>query len=124
MLLTDTNIVLRYALNDHAELSPRAKETMLSDDVLILTQVIAEVIYVLKGVYKSTRQEIADTLLSICSMDNVSLEHEEIVFSAINEFKNTNIDFVDCLLFSHQKYTKNTVVTFDDKLASKLNELQ
>ena len=120
----DTNIVLRYVLNDHYELSPKAKEIFVNEDVLILTQVIAEAIYVLKGVYKSTRQEIADTLLSICLMDNVSLEHEEIVVSAIKEFRNTNLDFVDVLLYSHQKFTKIPVATFDAGLISKLKELQ
>jgi predicted nucleic-acid-binding protein len=124
MVLIDTNIVLRYALDDHHELSPKAKEIMVNEDVFILTQVIAETIYVLKGVYKSTRQEIAETLRSICSMDNVSLEHEEIVISAINEFSNTNLDFVDVLLYSHQKLTKIPVATFDTGLISKLKELQ
>jgi len=124
MVLIDTNILLRYALNDHSELSPKAKDVMLNNDVLILTQIIAEAIYVLKGVYKSTRQEIAETLLSICAMDNVSLEHEDIVKLAIEEFSNTSLDFVDALLYSHQKYTGTPVVTFDNGLISKLKELQ
>ena len=124
MILIDANILLRYALNDHVEHSPKAKDIILNNDVLILTQVIAEAIYVLKGVYNSTRQEISETLLAICDMDNVSLEHDEIVISAIEEFCNTNLDFVDVLLYSHQKLMNVPVVTFDKNLIVKLKTLQ
>ena len=48
MVLIDANILLRYVLNDHADLSPKAKDVMLKNDILILSQVIAEVIYVLE----------------------------------------------------------------------------
>jgi len=124
MLLIDANIVLRYVLNDHTELSPKAKEIILNNEILIITQVIAEVIYVLKGVYKSSRQDISNTLLSICSMDNVCLEDSEIVTSAISEFAVSNLDFIDVLLYSYQKFTGKNVVTFDKKLNTKLSELQ
>jgi predicted nucleic-acid-binding protein len=125
MLLIDANIVLRYVLNDHTELSLKAKDIMLNNEILIITQVIAETIYVLKGVYKSSRQDISDTLLSICSMDNVLLEDSEIVTSAIKEFADNNLDFVDVLLYSYQKFSSGrNVVTFDKKLNLKLKELQ
>ena len=124
MVLIDTNILLRYLLSDHAELSPKAKDVILNNDVLILTQVIAEAIYVLKGVYKSTKHEIAMSLLTVCDMDNVSLENGEIVKTAIEEFRNSKLDFVDLLLFSNQKFTTIPVITFDKELNSKLNELQ
>ena len=124
MVLIDTNILLRYLLSDHAEFSQKAKDIMLNNNVIILTQVIAEAIYVLKGVYNSTRQEIATSLLSVCDMDNVKLENDEIVRFAIEEFCKSNLDFVDVLLYSHQKFTAIPIITFDKDLKSKLNELQ
>ena len=63
MVLIDANILLRYVLNDHPKLSPKTKDAILDNDILILTQVIAEVIYVLKGVYQFAREEIADTYI-------------------------------------------------------------
>lgn len=120
MILIDTNILLRYALNDHPKLSPKAKGIMLDNEVFIITQVIAETIYVLKGVYKFTREEIIDTLLSIFSMDNVHLEHEEITTIALQEYRDTNFDFVDVLLYSYNKIKKVSVITFDKDLDKKL----
>jgi predicted nucleic-acid-binding protein len=123
MLLIDTNIILRYLLNDSDEFSQKAKDIMLNNDTLIVTQVIAEVIYVLKGVYASTKQEIVDGLLSIRSIDSVQLENDEIVVFSLNLFLETNLDFVDALLISYQRFTGGKVATFDKKLLSKLSEL-
>ena len=62
-------------------------------------------------------------LLTLCGMENVNLEDKEIVICALKEFSNTNLDFVDVLLYSHQKYSGETVVTFDKKLNAKLKGL-
>jgi predicted nucleic-acid-binding protein len=123
MQMIDTNVILRYLLDDNPELSPKAKDIMLNDDIFIITQVVAEAIYVLKGVYKATKQEIVDGLLAICAMDNVQLENEEIVVFALAEFRETHLDFVDILLYSYQKFTERKVATFDKKLNNKLREL-
>ncbi len=47
----DTNMILRYLLNDNPEMSQRAEEYINAGDVSVTIEVIAEVVYVLKGVY-------------------------------------------------------------------------
>ncbi|GHV77376.1 hypothetical protein AGMMS49942_21970 [Spirochaetia bacterium] len=79
MHLVDANIILRYLFKDNPEMSQKAKNILRNQDVLILTQVIAETIYVAEGVYNATRQEIVDALLDIFTFDNVYLEHDVIV---------------------------------------------
>ena len=59
--LIDANIILRYLLNDNPEMSEKAKE-IINDGAFTIPEVMAEVIYVLKGVYKVERQEISDVL--------------------------------------------------------------
>lgn len=116
MLIIDTNIILRYLLNDHPELSERARSIISDNQVLIVTQVVAEVIYVLGGVYKSTRQEISESLNLIFSNENVTVENHDIVVNAVNEYKYSTLDFVDILLYSYSKVTGKEVATFDKKL--------
>ena len=123
MVLIDTNIILRCVLNDHAELSLKAKEIVLTNEVLVLTRVIAECIYVMEKIYKSTKQEIADILLAFFSLKNVTLEHGEIAVTAVAEYGKLSLDFVDVLLLSYQKHTKKLVATFDKKLFTKLEQL-
>ncbi len=120
MKIVDTNIVLRYLLNDHKTLSPQAYDIMTTNKILILSQVVAELLYVLKNVYQSTREEIVATLFSIAEMDNVQFENSDIVFCALDEFKATNLDFVDTLLFAYKKIENRDVIIFDKKSNSRI----
>jgi len=54
----DANIILRYVLNDHPDLSSRAKEIIDQHIVEVPIEVLCEVIYVLAGYYKTDRQSI------------------------------------------------------------------
>ncbi len=52
MKVVDANIILRYLLNDHEELSDTATTIIENNEVLIPNEIIAEVVYVLEKVYK------------------------------------------------------------------------
>ncbi|MDR3046079.1 MAG: hypothetical protein LBU51_00500 [Bacteroidales bacterium] len=54
MYLVDANIILRYLFTDNPEMSQKAKDILQNQEVLMLTQVIAETIYVAEGVYNAT----------------------------------------------------------------------
>lgn len=62
--LIDANVILRYLLGDHPKYSKKAKE-VIEEGAYTLPEVIAEVVYVLNGVYKVTRSEIRDTLVEV-----------------------------------------------------------
>ena len=120
MKIVDTNILLRYLLNDHLEMSAKAKEIMMDGEVLLLTQVVAEVVYVLGGVYKIARPEIADALHKVFSLETVRQENGEIVLLTIDEYAKSKLDFVDLLLYAHHQITGLPVETFDKPLLRKL----
>ena len=61
MPIIDANTILRYLLGDHPEMSPKAKEMVLAG-VQTTAEVLAEVVYVLKGVYHAERHDIAETI--------------------------------------------------------------
>jgi len=60
MSIVDANIILRYVLDDHVELSPKAAEILEEQQTATLTlEVACEVIYVLqKGVHPSFAMSI------------------------------------------------------------------
>lgn len=120
MKLVDTNILLRYLLNDHPDMSARAKEILLDGEVKVLTQVVAEVVYVLGGVYRVARPEITTALRKVFSLDTVRLENREIVLLAIEEYAESKLDFVDLLLYAHHSITGAAIETFDKALLRKL----
>lgn len=57
MEMLDTNMILRYLLNDNEQMADEAEKIIRKGSVRVTMEVIAEVVYVLKGVYSiRTRQ--------------------------------------------------------------------
>lgn len=91
---------------------------VINDGAYTLPEVIAEVVYVLKGVYKIDRKMISSTLIDF--MDEVSIDGQEIMTEAFLVYAETTLDFVDCVLIAHHRVTGAEIVTFDKKLNKKL----
>lgn len=115
--ICDANIILRYLLHDDEDLYNKANEIVLTHPQIPLL-VLSEVIYVLKSVYKISRQEIAESLILLS--DEIVFEDNEITIKAINNFKEINMDFVDCYLLARNQICDDDIVTFDKKLHDKL----
>ena len=74
MPLIDANVILRYLLNDHDSMSLKAKEAV-EQGAYTTIEVLAEVVYVLSGVYYVQRQEIRDWL--ICLLDEITIANKQ-----------------------------------------------
>ena len=115
--LIDANIILRYLLNDHEILSEKANEIIMQG-AYTLPEVIAEVVYVLKGVYKVERKELAETLQDF--MHEIEINYKDVMFVALEIYAETFLDFVDCILIAHHKIFHVEVISFDKKLNRQL----
>ncbi len=116
MLYLDTNVILRYLLQDCQELISQSKEYIESNRVYIKNEVLAEVVYVLNKTYKVPKDELGKILKDFISSGNVEVESKDVVISALEIFETKNIDFVDSLLCSYSKLMSWKVVSFDKKL--------
>jgi len=123
MLYIDANIILRYILNDHAELSSKAKDLINENIVETPIEVICEVVYVLTQTYGIARKDIADTLLDFYENTNCILPHREAVIRGIKYFGEKNLDFVDCILAGYHEAENITIHTFDAKLEKLLAKI-
>jgi len=110
----DTNYIIRYLMNDNEEMANIAEEVLTSQNVYISNEVLAEVVYVLIGVYEISKEEVSDMLILLLSSNNITTLDEELVNKALAIFKEKNLDFVDCLLCAYS--SNNTIKTFDKKL--------
>ena len=115
--LIDANVILRYLLSDHPEYSEKARKVIAEGDYT-LPEVIAEVVYVLKGVYKVGRDEISNTLIDF--MDEVAIDNQEVITLALSLYAETTLDFVDCILIACHRITGVDVISFDKKLNKNL----
>ena len=109
----DANVILRYILNDNEAISAEAKE-IIDNKAETLVEVLAEVVYVLKGVYKAERTDICEYIT--CILHEVELNEKEVVIYALQIFSKSNLDFVDCLLVSKNHLLGRKIFSFDKKL--------
>lgn len=116
MKILDTNMIIRYLIRDNEDMAEQTKHILKTEEVLILPEVIAEVIYVMIKVYEYDRIIVADTLIRFVNLSAVILDRPEVVKSGLKFFRNTNLDFVDCLLCAYHTEQGYEVCTFDKKL--------
>jgi len=114
MIRIDTNYIIRYLVNDNIKMADIAEEILTTKKVFIANEILAEVVYVLLGVYEISKENISNQLLELISFENISVSNHEIINKALKIFKNKNLDFVDCLLCSYS--SQDEIVTFDKKL--------
>jgi predicted nucleic-acid-binding protein len=120
MGLVDANIVLRYLLDDHAELSPKAAEILERHSVTLPVEVGCEVIYVLQKIYAVERKEIQQQLGALLNERLVSMDKPDIFLKALECYGDSTLDFVDTLLWAYQILEQQEVFTFDGKLLKQL----
>ena len=114
MVMLDANMILRYLLDDNAEMAEEAERRISEDDVSVTIEVIAEVVYVLKGVYSLNRDKIVDSLSQF--IDLVFCQERDVLKYALETYGEGNLDFVDCVLYAYNRIRGIEIATFDTKL--------
>ena len=117
MQLIDANVILRYLLNDNRDMSQKARE-VVSSGAYTKPEIIAEVVYVLSGVYQAARSDIQAYVKEMLRFIRCT-ERDAVVY-AMDVYASTSLDFVDCLLVAYQALNKEAVFTFDKKLLKHL----
>ena len=114
MIILDTNMILRYLLNDDQEMADIAEQHLNAGDASATIEVIAEVIYVLKGVYSMDRDVIAETVKGFLEL--VNCQEMAVLNLALDTYAERNLDFVDCVLYGYHAVKGIEIATFDKKL--------
>ena len=116
MLILDTNMILRFLLNDNEEMANKTAEIISTREILVLPEVIAEVVYVMHKTYKNERDYTAKGITRFLNLSTVSAEHKDIIIKGLQYFADTSLDFVDCLLCAYHTEAGYEIGTFDNKL--------
>ncbi|MCH9740436.1 MAG: PIN domain-containing protein, partial [Epsilonproteobacteria bacterium] len=72
MIRVDANYIIRYFINDNQKMAEIAEETLMYENLFISHEVLAEVIYVLSGIYDIPKKEISLKLITLLSQKNVN----------------------------------------------------
>ena len=115
--LIDTNVILRYLLDDHPEFSPKAIQFMVDVSkgevkAEIADFVLMECIFVMKKHYKIPCTLVVDRLVKIVNFEGIINTNKAILINALLSYEKYKTDIVDCLLCSYS--SKNRIdVSFD-----------
>lgn len=117
VFLVDTNVILRYLLNDHEQYSQKATDFFRevadgNKKIEIPSFVLAECVHVLFKFYKVSKEDLADILVRVLSLKGVMNKDRFELTNALLMFKDTKIDFADCLLAAYST-PERKIVSFD-----------
>jgi len=77
-----------------------------------------ECIWVLKRIYKQTKEVLLKVLEHLYENPDFILQHPHIFIKAVDIFRNANADFSDCLILAESLEQNAMLYTFDKKLLS------
>lgn len=103
MIGLDTNVILRYLLQDDPKQTPRANrifERLLSEQnpgFISLVSVL-EIVWVLRGLAKQTNAEIATHIEHLLAADSLEVQNEQQVFEAAYALRRGTGEFEDALI--------------------------
>ena len=123
MLLIDANAILRFTLNDNTDMAIKVRELTAKTKVSVRYEVLAEVVYVLNKVYSLPRAELVEGIKVYLANPNVEIESQEALSLALKTYAETNMDFVDCVLYGLSATYGYDVLSFDKQLNSMINKL-
>ena len=119
--LADTNIFLRYFLRDNisqakqsAQYLKEAKKGNIG--IIILPQIIFEVEFAMRKIYKVQRDTIAAKLLSVVRYPYLKVENREMLVKILHIYRETNLHIVDCFLVYEASMRNVEIFTFDKQL--------
>ncbi len=118
--ILDANAVLRYLLRDSEEQYLQVDHIIRTEYCQVSLEVLAEVSYVLEGVYSVPRSAIIGCFRKLSQ--EIIIVNGDVLLRALEVYdKSPKIDFVDCLMYGYQSSRGYNVVTFDKKLKTVLS---
>jgi predicted nucleic-acid-binding protein len=111
MFVLDTNILVRFAVNDDAQQVAQARRAIGTQAMWVSATVLLELEWVLRSRYDYERKDIHTFLTHLLETTNVSLEDEVQVAAALDWYANGS-DFADALHLARTQ-SRGVMLTFD-----------
>ena len=115
--IVDTNYAIRYIMQDDIEIARNVKE-MIDHGARIIPETLVEMTYVLNKGYKAPRKDVCYALMDL--LDDIDIIDKQIYIEALGIYKDTKLDYVDCILVARYKLLNDEIYTMDKELKKKL----
>jgi predicted nucleic-acid-binding protein len=116
--LVDTNLIVRYLVQDDAKHAAAAGKLFEACDrgeveLIVLPVVLAESVFVLESFYEHQRADIAAALGKLISSPGIAIVDEAVHLDALDRYRTTKVHFTDCLIAANAAASGLAVATFD-----------
>jgi predicted nucleic-acid-binding protein len=116
--LVDTNLIVRYLVQDHEKHAKAAGRLFDACDrgdavIVVLPAVLAECVFVLESFYEHPRGDIASALGRLISSPCVEIDGAAIHLDALDRYRKAKVHFVDCLIAATAAIENVPVASFD-----------
>ncbi|MGL4242183.1 MAG: type II toxin-antitoxin system VapC family toxin, partial [Beijerinckiaceae bacterium] len=115
MILVDTNILVRFIVNDDPDQGQRALRLFSENDVRVATTVLLECEWVLRSFYRCGRESVCQAFSQLMRIGNVTVDDAPAVMNAVT-WHAAGMDFADALHLA-QTRPDQSFATFDAGLA-------
>lgn len=120
--MLDANAVLRFLLKDIDEQFQQVRTIIRTKKCYVTLEVLAEVCYVLEGVYQVSRENVARNFRKL--NNDVSILNADVLLRALEIYDiMPKLDFVDCILYGYNRERGIEIVTFDKKLKKRMEDI-
>ena len=122
MPTVDTNVLLRWMLDDVPELTPRADLIITKPPKCVVpNEALIEVVYVLERVIGASRPAVAQSLETLFAVANVAADRELWTQCLTDYLGHPKLSIVDVFLAAQAvRARKIPLYTFDGKLAKQI----
>jgi predicted nucleic-acid-binding protein len=115
MIAIDTNVLLRYLLQDDEQQASKSSKLILGSEIVLITDVVlVETIWTLRGKrYNLSKEQIIDVLHALFAEPNIIFEDSQAVWGALKDYTNAKpirsnrktkqADFSDALIVNKAK---------------------
>jgi predicted nucleic-acid-binding protein len=119
--LPDTNVIVRYLVDDEHALFARAKTffdkvKQGTQKAILLESVLAECLYVLTKIYKVPRDEAASILIDLLQYRGIANTDTAELIRALRLYRDRHIAIVDAILCAKAQRGGLQLFSFDKEL--------
>lgn len=117
--LIDTNVILRFLIKDDERLFKKATfyfERAKNKKIIIevIPEIIFELDYVLRGVYRLKKKEVVKIILKIVKTPFIAIENRELLIESLEKYQKISADLFDIYLFYLGKKEEKEILSFDN----------
>ena len=124
MISLDTNALVRMLIEDDKDQFQAVQKVIglvekNSGQILLLTEVLMETIWVLESIYQCTREDISEFLERLTITPTFTFADPEVIHRAVHQYKQGG-DFADLIIVGKAKENRAIkFFSFDKKLQKK-----